>query len=253
MVSRWPTLVLPSASAGESFLATLQELYLEQCGISDFHLNSFCQPWASASSSHPFSLCVKLPLHGHNGEDAAYTLPDCPVYGELYTVPQRVSALRGSSKQVDLPSAGLNCWNSEGLGTSQDHLICFTPCPHCGDNTSVILSPSYTAITLLLSWVHRWKAFFWVLGNWNLDKVHCEGKTDPWCQTSSMWMWKENVILKAARLQGGNAVSVVMAYLVDMCPVEFEIGTWISLGGLEVETHMLKLIPVDGLQRNCQK
>ena len=27
----------------------------------------------------------------------------------------------------------------------------------------------------------------------------------------------------------------------DMCPVESEIGTKISLGGFEVETHMLKL------------
>ena len=54
----------------EQVAATLQELNLEQCGITESQLESILPVLTCCSQPRTFSLCGKCSLYGHNGETA---------------------------------------------------------------------------------------------------------------------------------------------------------------------------------------
>ena len=97
------------------------------------------------------------------------------------------------------------------------------------------------AVTPLPSWVHQWKAFFRTLGNWNLGQDTSWRCNRPMVlDICSMWMWKGKVILQGSQDCRRKCSLCGNRVLVDTCPVESELGTYIPLGGLELETHRLE-------------
>ena len=120
----------------EKVSATLQELYLEQCGIKDFHLEfllsalSLCIHLTSFSlRGNFFSMATMEKMLQHTSG-----LPS--LSGELYTAPQESF----SSQGILQPSRLAQCRTGlleilKDLGRPRTIWICFTPCPHCGDNT----------------------------------------------------------------------------------------------------------------------
>ncbi|KAM9705911.1 melanoma antigen preferentially expressed in tumors-like [Dama dama] len=116
--------------------ATLQELYLEQCGIRDFHLE-FLLP--------ALSLCIQLTSFSLRGNFLSmatmekmlrHTSGMLSSSRELYTVPQESLSCQG----ILQPSRLAQCRTElleilKDLGRPRTIWICFTPCPHCGDNT----------------------------------------------------------------------------------------------------------------------
>ena len=120
----------------EKVSATLQELYLEQCGIKDFHLEfplsalSLCIHLTSFSlRGNFFSMATMEKMLQHTSG-----LPS--LSGELYTAPQESF----SSQGILQPSRLAQCRTGlleilKDLGRPRTIWISSSPCPHCGEDT----------------------------------------------------------------------------------------------------------------------
>ncbi|KAB0376662.1 hypothetical protein FD755_011106 [Muntiacus reevesi] len=115
----------------EKVSATLQELYLEQSGIRDSHLEAILP-----ALSHCFSMrgnLLSMPIM----EKMLQNTSELPSLGrELYPDPQEGF----SSQGILQPGRLAQCWTElleilKDLGCPRTIWICFTPCPHFGDNT----------------------------------------------------------------------------------------------------------------------
>ncbi|MXQ87682.1 hypothetical protein E5288_WYG017750 [Bos mutus] len=120
----------------EKVSATLQKLYLEQCGIRDSHLE-FLLP--------ALSLCIHLTSFSLRGNFLSMAMMEKmlrhtsglpSLSGELYTAPQESFSSQGILQPSRLAQCRIELLEIlKDLGRPRTIWICFTPCPHCGDNT----------------------------------------------------------------------------------------------------------------------
>ncbi|XP_061015776.1 melanoma antigen preferentially expressed in tumors-like [Dama dama] len=120
----------------EKVSATLQELYLEQSGIRDSHLEAILP-----ALSHCFQL-TSFSTHGNLlsmpiMEKMLRHISELPSLGrELYTDPQESFSSLGILQPGRLAQCRAELLEIlKDLGCPRTIWICFTPCPHHGDNT----------------------------------------------------------------------------------------------------------------------
>ena len=116
--------------------ATLQELYLEKCGIRDFHLEFLLPALSLCIQLTSFSLCGNFLSMATMEKMLRHTSGMLSLSQELYTVPQESLSCQG----ILQPSRLAQCRTKlleilKDLGCPRTIWICFTPCPHCEDNT----------------------------------------------------------------------------------------------------------------------
>ncbi|XDB58713.1 hypothetical protein AB1E18_012118 [Capra hircus] len=120
----------------EKVSATLQELYLEQCGIRDFHLEFLLPALSLCIQLTSFSLCGNFLSMATMEKMLRHTSGLPSLSGELYTVPQESFSSQGIIQTSRLAQCRTELLEIlKDLGRPRTIWICFTPCPHCGDNT----------------------------------------------------------------------------------------------------------------------
>ncbi|XP_030739063.1 PRAME family member 12-like [Globicephala melas] len=120
----------------EKVAATLQELYLEQCGIMDSHLETILPPLSCCSQLTFFSLRGNLISMAVMGKLLRHTSGLPRLSQELYPVPQESY----SSQRILQPGRLAQCRAElfeilRVLGRPRIIWISSSPCLHCGDNT----------------------------------------------------------------------------------------------------------------------
>ncbi|XP_032486378.1 melanoma antigen preferentially expressed in tumors-like [Phocoena sinus] len=120
----------------EKVAATLQELYLEQCGIMDSHLETILQPLSRCSQLMFFSLRGNLISMAVMEKLLRHTSGLPSLSQELYPVPQESY----SSQRILQPGRLAQCRAElfeilRVLGRPRIIWISSSPCLHCGDNT----------------------------------------------------------------------------------------------------------------------
>uniref|UniRef100_A0A8C6AXV6 PRAME family member 12-like n=1 Tax=Monodon monoceros TaxID=40151 RepID=A0A8C6AXV6_MONMO len=120
----------------EKVAATLQELYLEQCGIMDSHLETILQPLSHCSQLMFFSLRGNLISMAVMEKLLRHTSGLPSLSQELYPVPQESY----SSQRILQPGRLAQCRAElfevlRVLGHPRIIWISSSPCLHCGDNT----------------------------------------------------------------------------------------------------------------------
>ncbi|CAI9179668.1 unnamed protein product [Rangifer tarandus platyrhynchus] len=120
----------------EKVSATLQELYLEQSGIRDSHLEAILPALSQCFQLTSFSMCGNL-LSMPIMEKMLRHTSELPSLGrELYPVPQESFSSHGILQPGRLAQCRTELLEIlKDLGCPRTIWICFTPCPHCGDNT----------------------------------------------------------------------------------------------------------------------
>uniref|UniRef100_A0A8C9CAI8 PRAME family member 12-like n=1 Tax=Phocoena sinus TaxID=42100 RepID=A0A8C9CAI8_PHOSS len=120
----------------EKVAATLQELYLEQCGIMDSHLETILQPLSRCSQLMFLSLRGNLISMAVMEKLLRHTSGLPSLSQELYPVPQESY----SSQRILQPGRLAQCRAElfeilRVLGRPRIIWISSSPCLHCGDNT----------------------------------------------------------------------------------------------------------------------
>ena len=120
----------------EKVAGTLEKLDLNMCGISDFHLEAILPALSHCFQLKSFSMCGNLVSMAIMKKMLRHTSGLPSLSGELYTAPQESF----SSQGILQPSRLSQCRTGlleilKDLGRPRTIWICFTPCPHCGDNT----------------------------------------------------------------------------------------------------------------------
>ncbi|XP_026964100.1 PRAME family member 12-like [Sagmatias obliquidens] len=120
----------------EKVAATLQELYLEQCGIMDSHLETILPPLSRCSQLMFFSLRGNLISMAVMEKLLRHTSGLPSLSQELYPVPQESY----SSQRILQPGRLAQCRAElfeilRVLGRPRIIWISSSPCLHCGDNT----------------------------------------------------------------------------------------------------------------------
>uniref|UniRef100_A0A4W2EFR8 Melanoma antigen preferentially expressed in tumors-like n=1 Tax=Bos indicus x Bos taurus TaxID=30522 RepID=A0A4W2EFR8_BOBOX len=120
----------------EKIASTLQELYLEQCGIRDSHLEAILPALSHCIQLTCFSLCGNLLSMAIMEKLLQHTSGLPSLSQELYPVPQESF----SSDRILQHGRLAQCQTElleilKDLGRPRTIWINFTPCPHCGDNT----------------------------------------------------------------------------------------------------------------------
>ena len=108
----------------EKVTATLQELDFDVCGITDSQLEAFLPALSLCSQLRSFSLCENPPVHGRRGEAAA--THHCAALLKARALSCASGDLQTSEcspgEHPACSALGSAVGDSEGLGTSQDHL-----------------------------------------------------------------------------------------------------------------------------------
>ncbi|KAJ1074836.1 hypothetical protein K5549_019284, partial [Capra hircus] len=120
----------------EKIASTLQELYLEQCGIRDSHLEAILPALSHCIQLTCFSLCGNLLSMAIMEKLLQHTSGLPSLSQELYPVPQEGF----SSDRILQPGRLAQCQTElleilKHLRHPRTIWISLTPCPHCGDNT----------------------------------------------------------------------------------------------------------------------
>ena len=120
----------------EKIASTLQELYLEQCGIRDSHLEAILPALSHCIQLTCFNLCGNLLSMAIMEKLLQHTSELPSLSRELYPVPQESF----SSDGILQPGRLAQCQTElleilKHLRHPRTIWISVTPCPHCGDNT----------------------------------------------------------------------------------------------------------------------
>ena len=120
----------------EKVSATLQDLYLEKSGFRDSHLEAILPALSHCFQLISFSMCGNL-LSMAIMEKLLQHTSELPSLGrELYPVPQEGFSSHGILQPGRLAQCRTELLEIlKDLGCARTIWICFTPCPHCEDNT----------------------------------------------------------------------------------------------------------------------
>nr|CAI9714123.1 unnamed protein product [Rangifer tarandus platyrhynchus] len=120
----------------EQVAATLQELNLEQCRITESQLESILPVLSCCSQLTTFSLCGNVLSMAVMEKLLSHTTGLINLSRELYPVPQESFSSHGILQPGRLAQCRTELLEIlKDLGCPRTIWICFTPCPHCGDNT----------------------------------------------------------------------------------------------------------------------
>ena len=120
----------------EKVSATLQELYLEQSGIRDSHLEAILPALSHCFQLTSFSLRGNLLSMPIMKKMLRHTSELPSLSRELYPVLQESFSSQGIIQTSRLAQCRTELLEIlKDLGRPRTIWICFTPCPHCGDNT----------------------------------------------------------------------------------------------------------------------
>ena len=120
----------------EKVSATLQGLYLEQSGIRDSHLEAILPALSHCFQLTSFSLRGNLLSMPIMEKMLRHTSELPSLSRELYPVLQESFSSQGILQPGRLAQCRTELLEIlKDLGRPRTIWICFTPCPHCGDNT----------------------------------------------------------------------------------------------------------------------
>ena len=126
----------------EKVAATLQELYLDQCGIKNSQFEAILPALSHCSQLRSFSLCGNLLSMAVMEKMLRQTAGFSCLSQEWYPAPQESYSPQGVLLDGRLPQLQAELLEIlRDLGQPRTVWLTFSPCPHCGDDICTHMEP----------------------------------------------------------------------------------------------------------------